>query len=118
MPKLADINALGGALASTDTFLIVRDNGDGTSTDYRASYSELVSLVLATVRTAITAGSGGYTIGGGGTTLTGAYFSNTISMISTNGQSYIAGTDFTQSGTTITGVTISFFSGQTLVAFQ
>jgi len=40
----------------------------------------------------------------------------TILSISTNNQTYIAGTDFTQSGSTITAISFGFYVGQTILA--
>lgn len=64
----------------------------------------------------IVCGSGGYIIGGGGTTLTGAFFSNPISEIVTDGQVYIIDVDFSQSGNVITGISITFSTTQVLIA--
>lgn len=51
------------------------------------------------------------------TSLTNSFFaSHTISEITTQGQSYLVGVDFTQSGDTITGIDISFSIGQILKA--
>jgi len=49
--------------------------------------------------------------------LTDSFLASTISMIVTNGQSYLKDVDFTQNtGTsTITGVTIGFFTGQKIL---
>lgn len=65
----------------------------------------------------IIVGSGGYTLGGGGTTLTGAFFSNAISEIVTDRQNYQFGVDFSQLGTTITGIDgVTFYTGQIMIA--
>ncbi len=50
-----------------------------------------------------------------GNTLTDVFLqTHTISEIVTQGQSYLVGVDFTQTGDTITGIDISFFTGQVL----
>lgn len=50
-----------------------------------------------------------------GSTLTDVFLqTHTISEIVTQGQSYLVGVDFTQTGDTITGITITFFAGQVL----
>ncbi len=50
-----------------------------------------------------------------GSTLTDVFLqTHTISEIITQGQSYLVGVDFTQTGDTITGITIEFFAGQVL----
>lgn len=51
-----------------------------------------------------------------GSTLTNSFFSNTISEIDIAGEAYLAGTDFTQSGTTITASTFTFTAGTTVTA--
>jgi hypothetical protein len=97
-------------------FVGVHDNGDGTYSDYRFTTGQ-IGAYFSGASPVITAGSGGYTIGGGGSTLTGSFFANTIIEIVTNLQSYLAGADFTQSGTTITLLNdMTFNSGQFLRA--
>jgi hypothetical protein len=51
-----------------------------------------------------------------GNNLMDSFFSNTITEIVTDGQAYLAGVHFTQSGTTITGTLITFTAGQVLLA--
>ncbi|MGC4058182.1 MAG: hypothetical protein QM743_08695 [Chitinophagaceae bacterium] len=55
-------------------------------------------------------------IGGGGSTLTDPFFSDTIEEIATLTQNFIRGENFTQSGTTITIKDSSFYDGQILIA--
>ncbi len=50
-----------------------------------------------------------------GNTLTDPFLlTNTISEIVTNNQAYLVGADFTQTGNLITGIDISFYTGQIL----
>ena len=53
-----------------------------------------------------------------GTTLTDAFFANTVNDIYSRGdnKTYIVGVDFSQSGTTITASTFTFNSGDTIIA--
>lgn len=102
--KLSQI-PLPASLNGTETFVGVRDNGDTTFSDYRYSISEIASIGRKRIIVPAT-----------GPTLTDVFFSNTISEIVADNQVYISGDDFTQVGTTITGVTISFTSGQKIIA--
>lgn len=104
MPKLYEIPAA-LTLTSADTLVMVRDNGDGTHTDYRIAPENLGTLTRKKI-----------TVGTGGATLSDAFFSNTILMLITDNQAYINGVDFTQASTTITGTTITFFAGQVVIA--
>lgn len=92
----------------------IKDNGDGTFTNYRFSSAQITSFVLANSRKVITAATAN--IGAGGTTLTDAFFSDTINEIVTNSQAYILGIDFTQTGTTITALNFGFYDTQKLIA--
>lgn len=96
------------------TFVGVRDNGDGTFTDIRVTASELVANVLANTRKVVTVLN--ENIGAGGTTLTDIFFTNTITEIVVGAQAYIAGVDFAQNGSIITGFNFSFYDGQKLIA--
>ena len=111
--KFQDIDLV--TLASTGSFIGVRDNGDGTFTDIRVSASEMVNYLLSQTRKAITAVS--ENIGSLGTTLTDPFFSVNVSVIITNSQAYLNGVDFTQNtGTsTITGVNITFYDTQKIL---
>lgn len=101
--KLSDNNT--GTVAAGDLVQGVRDNGNGTFTD-----------ILLPVAQIGTENKKIITVPATGSTLTDTFFSNTITEIVTNNQAYIKDVDFTQSGTTITGVTITFVSGQVLIA--
>lgn len=104
--KLSELGII-TALTADDTLVAVRDNGDGTYTDYRLSGAALSGLTRQKI-----------TVVTGGTTLTDAFFDgNTITAILTNNQAYIVDVDFSQSGDTITGIgDFSFASGQVLIA--
>lgn len=98
------------SLASMDYFVGVRDNGDGTFSNYKYTYAQIAALASAGASVRITVSSDS-------NELTNAFFEdNTITYIYTYGQVYISGVDFTQSGDTITGITISFSTGQVLIA--
>lgn len=59
----------------------------------------------------------GYTISNNNSTLTGAFFTNAISEIDTNNQTYISGVDFSQTTNAITWVNGNTFNmGQILIA--
>jgi len=95
---------------SVTYFVGVRDNGDGTSNDYRYSKSELIDAILEYTKKTIT-------VSGTGATVTDSWFDGkTISEIVTDRQAYLRNVDFTQSGDTITGTGISFYNGQIIVA--
>lgn len=97
-------------LVSMDYFIGVRDNGDGTFTNYKYTYAQIAALAAGGNQVRIT-------VDADGTTLTNAFFETaTINKIFTNNQCYLSEQDFTQSGDTITGVTISFYAGQLLIA--
>ena len=81
--KLSDI-LTDSTVDDADYTVMVHDNGDGTFNDYRKQ----TKIILI--------------ISGTSTSLTNAFFSNTISEIVTQGICYIAGESFSQSGTTIT----------------
>lgn len=104
--KLSELAIFPGTpTPASDLYVGVHNNGDGTYTDYMYPIASSTGINKKII-----------TIGTGGATLTDVFFSNTITEIVMNNQSYIVGDDFTQSGTTITGVTISFVSGQKLIA--
>jgi hypothetical protein len=113
--KFQQIN-IAPSIDAMSYFVGVHDNGDGTYSDYRFTSTQIATF-FSGAGPLITAGSGGYTIGGGGTTLTGSYFTNTISEIATNLQTYLLGADFTQTSTTITLLNgMTFNTGQILRA--
>jgi len=93
----------------SDTFVSVRDNGDGTFTDFRATVEKvnIPGRKLITVPT--TAG-----------TLTDSFFSSPISELIVEGtpnETYIFIVNFTQSGTTITGIGgLTFTAGDRILA--
>lgn len=94
-------------ITDKDYFLGVRDNGDGTYSDFLYSPAQVVGANKKIINVVV-----------GGQTLTDTFFSNQISEIITDAQVYIVGIDFTIDTTTqtITGLTISFRTGQTLIA--
>jgi hypothetical protein len=86
------------------------DNGDGTGTDYKFSLALLIASILPLMRKQVTASATG-------DTLTDSWFDDKdILTLITNGQVYTRNVDFTQSGDTITGTTISFYNSQIIVA--
>lgn len=105
------------SLNSMALFVGLLNNGDGTYENYTFTPAQMINYIAANTGLVITAGLGGYSIGGAGTTLTGSFFSNTISEIATNLQTYLVGADFTQSGSVITLLNgMIFNSGQILRA--
>lgn len=97
-------------LTSFDSFVGIRDNGDGTFSNYRFTYAQIAALAQGSNKKIIT-------VTDDGSTLTDVFFdTNTITEIDTNNQVYIVGVDFSQNGDTITGLTITFFIGQVLIA--
>jgi hypothetical protein len=97
-------------LIDVDFFIGVRDNGDGTFSNYKYTYAQVAALASGATQVRIT-------VGADGSTITNSFFStNTITKIFTNNQVYLSDVDFTQSGDTITGVTISFYETQVLIA--
>lgn len=102
--KLSELTEI-TELTALDTLVAVRDNGDSTYTDYRVP-AHLLNQVSKKV----------ITVSVGGDTLSDDFFDNPITIIITDGQAYIVDVDFTQSGNTITGTTITFAAGQKIVA--
>lgn len=100
-----DLIPLQADITSLDTFVGTRDNGSGAYTDSRYTPSQLIALLRKVI-----------TITVGGSTLTDAFFSNSITEIVANNQCYIVDVDFTQSGTTITATSFSFYNGQKIIA--
>lgn len=94
MPKLSQIPAA-SSFTLTDTLVGVRNNGDGTFTDYLYTGAQVMAFVSANNQAELT-----ITIAG--THITNDFFVNPISLIVTNGQAYIANVDFTQVGETLT----------------
>lgn len=98
MPKLSE-KTKSTSITESDALLGRRDNGDGTFTDFIYQSKKII------------------TAGSSGSSLTDAFFSNTITEIVTNGQAYMVGVDFTQLSTTITWINgASFVAGQKLIA--
>jgi hypothetical protein len=93
------------SINGTEVLVGVRDNGDGTFTDYTYPATSIAGM-----------GRKRIIVPANGDTLTDPFFANTITEIIADNQVYISVDDFTQSGTTITGVTISFTSGQKIIA--
>lgn len=100
-------------LSDVDYVIGVRDNGDGTFTNYKYTPEQIAAYVGsagASTKRIVVADSGD--------SLTDIFFSNAINAILTNNQTYLLDVDYTQdTGTeTITGTTISFFETQVLIA--
>jgi hypothetical protein len=93
-------------VSGMDYFIGTRDNGDGTSSDYKYSLAQIAGATRKAI-----------TVGTTAATLTDSFFSNTISSIMANNQAFVVGDDFTQSGTTITLLSGIFISGKTIIAF-
>lgn len=81
-------------------FVGVEDSGTGTGVDGKYTLGQ----AMAFMKQAITVDNSAYVISNTGHTLTGAYFSNTITEIVTNNQCYIVGVDFSQAGTAISWI--------------
>jgi len=106
--KLSDI-AIAPALTDMAYFVGRQDNGDGTSTDYQYTYDQIVTL--ASGKEIITVGTTD------GTHITDSFFSGkAILSLTFGGQSYLQGENFTQSGSTITAIGITFYTGQLILA--
>lgn len=101
------------AFTANDILTGVRD-ASGTFSNKNYTAAQVVAYVLANSRKKITALSAN--ISGSGKVLTDPFFSNTIEEISTGGQTYQRGEDFTQSGTAITATEFAFYDGQKLTA--
>ncbi len=108
--KLSDIDST-VALASSASLIGVNDLGGGSFSDQRWSIAQVATYILSGLKKLITVGSDG-------TTLTDVFFSTSVSELITNNQSYLLGVDYSQntSTNTITGLTISFTSGQKILA--
>ena len=97
-------------LINVDYFIGVRDNQDGTFTNYKYTYAQVAALAAGAPQKRIT-------VLDTGDTLTDDFFAtNEITEIVTQGQVYISEEFFTQSGDTITGNGITFTEGQVLIA--
>jgi hypothetical protein len=88
------------------------DNGDGTFSDYKYSFSQLVSAVSALTSKVITPASDSVS-------LTDTFFASSVYMIAMNSQIYVLGVDFSQNTSTNTVTLIngaSFLTGQKILA--
>lgn len=93
-----------------DYFIGVRDNGDGSFSNYKYTYAQIAALAAGGNQVRIT-------VDADGNIITNAFFeTTTINKIFTNGQVYLSDVDFSQVGDTITGITITFYTGQVLIA--
>lgn len=98
------------SLESMDFFVGVRDNGDGSFSNYKYTYAQIAALAAGGQQVRIT-------VDADGNTITNAFFeTTTINKIFTNGQVYLSDVDFSQTDDTITGITITFYTGQVLIA--
>jgi len=98
------------ATFNSDTrIIVIQPNDSGGFDNYYATPAQISSgASRKLITSAVT-----------GTTLTDVFFANPITGLATNNQFYIIGENFTQdTGTnTITGVNISFYTGQILIAY-
>jgi hypothetical protein len=93
-------------LLGLDFIVGIRDNEDTTFTNYIYPATEFMAYVTSLSRKMITVASDG-------TEITDAWIDGKeIQAIITNGQAYLLDDNFTQSGDTITGVGISFYTSQ------
>lgn len=89
-----------------DFFVGVRDNGDGTFSNYKYTLAQIQ-----------TGGTARITVAESGDTITDSFFeSNTISTLFTDRSVYISDIDFTQDGGSIRGIGISFYETQVIIA--
>ena len=95
-------------LIDFDFFVGVRDNEDGTFSNYKYTYEQLAAKFAKSV---ITANADGETI-------TDDFFdTHTISSIIASNQAYIATVDFEQVGNSVTWLNgNTFYTGQKLLA--
>jgi len=97
-------------LTSMDYFIGIRDNNDGTFSNYLFTYAQIAALAASGANAIIT-------VAESSPSLTDSFFADhTISLIISNGQTYVASINFTQSGDTITGIDIQFYENQILQA--
>jgi hypothetical protein len=94
-------------------FVGIKNNGDGTYTTQKFSLAQLKAEIATTDKKLITVAAGPDSHD-----LVDSFFATTISEISTQGQCYLNGVDFTQNigATKITGSVISFTAGQKILA--
>lgn len=102
LPVDADFN-------SDTRIIVIQPDGSGGFNNY---YATPAQIATGASRKVITADATG-------TTITDVFFANPITGIATSNQFYIIGENFTQdTGTnSITGVNLSFYSGQILIAY-
>lgn len=80
-----------------------------TFTNVRFSAADISDFILQSSRKMITVSEDGESI-------TDTWIANNeVLELITNGQSYLAGVDFIQTGDTIAGLTISFYTGQKIL---
>ena len=98
-------------LITMDYFVGVRDNEDGTFSNYKYTYAQIAALASAAPKARIVVTTDG-------DSLTDVFFeTNTIDMIVTQNQIYLSDVDFTQTTDTITWINgMLFFAGQTINA--
>lgn len=89
--------------------IVIQPDGSGGFNNYYATPAQVAS---GASRKVITANATG-------TTITDSFFANPITAIATSNQFYIIGENFTQDtgAQSITGVNLSFYSGQILIAY-
>lgn len=102
LPVDADFN-------SDTRIIVIQPDGSGGFNNYYATPAQIASGASRKVITADATGS----------TISDVFFASPITMIVTNGQSYIVDVNFTQDtgAETITGTTVSFYTGQKLIAY-
>lgn len=89
--------------------IVIQPDGSGGFENYYATPAQISSGASRKVITADATGS----------TISDVFFANPITMLVTNGQAYIIDVNFTQDtgAETITGTTVSFYTGQKLIAY-
>lgn len=104
-------------------FVGTRDNNDGSFTDYRFTYAQIIAAATGSAKQLITCGIDYSisTVDAPNDTLSGPYFFNPIQFIIANGGAFILGSDFTQDtvGQSIKWINgAQFQSGQKIIVSQ
>lgn len=98
------------AFAELDFIAGVRDNGDGSFTNFKYTTEDITNQVLSSSRMLITASEDGDDL------FDSWLDGKDIQVLFTDKAAYLRDIDFTQTGGIITGVTISFYTGQKIYA--
>lgn len=98
-------------LDEMDSFIGNKSDGSPFGIDYKFSRDVLIAGILDYTRKSITASSTSSTL------VDGWFEGKIVQLLIVDNQAYQRGVGFSQSGDTITGITITFYAGQKILAY-